>query len=89
MSSEKRKLPTPPQDILDALQQADEHYISDLSRFSERDSVANVRSAAISEALISTYQASIGLSYEDSPAFAARLLGTSLPPMCLVPLAFN
>ncbi|KAL5480941.1 ESP1 [Sanghuangporus weigelae] len=74
MSSEKRILPAPPQDILDALQQADEHYVSDLSRFSERDSVANVRFAAVAEALISTYQASIGVTYEDSPAFASHLL---------------
>ncbi|KAL5499098.1 ESP1 [Sanghuangporus vaninii] len=74
MSSEKRILPVPPQDILDALQQADEHYVSDLSRFSERDSVANVRFAAVAEALISTYQASIGVAYEGSPAFASHLL---------------
>ncbi|KAL5522623.1 hypothetical protein ACEPAG_8640 [Sanghuangporus baumii] len=74
MSSEKRILPAPPQDILDALQQADEHYVSDLSRFSERDGVANVRFAAVAEALISTYQASIGVTYEDNSAFASHLL---------------
>lgn len=75
MTCEKSMLVTPSQDILDALDQADDHYASDLSRFAERDSVANVRAAAVAAALVSTYRASLGISFEDSPAFASRLLG--------------
>lgn len=79
MACENSMLQALPQDIRDALEQADEHYTSDLSRFAERDSVVNVRGAAIAEALISTYQASLGIEYEDSPAFASRLLGKTSP----------
>ena len=65
----------PPQDILEALQQADEHFASDLSRFADRDSVTNFRCAAVTSALISTYKASLNVATEQTPAFAAHLLG--------------
>ncbi|EJC97616.1 uncharacterized protein FOMMEDRAFT_171563 [Fomitiporia mediterranea MF3/22] len=78
MTCEKSLLQAPPQDIVDALQQADEHYISDLSRFSGRGFVYDVRATAIAAARISIYEASLGIAFEDSPAFASRLLGKFL-----------
>ncbi|THH12059.1 hypothetical protein EW145_g215 [Phellinidium pouzarii] len=65
---------SPPQDILESLEQADEHYVSDLTRFSERDSVMNVRGAAIAAALVSTYQSTLGKATKYSPTFTSRLL---------------
>lgn len=66
-----------PQDILDALEQADELFVSDLSKLAERDAVVNVRSAAIAAALVSTYRASLLHENEFSPALVSRLLGES------------
>ncbi|KAI5114969.1 hypothetical protein M0805_001887, partial [Coniferiporia weirii] len=74
LTCENSTLYSPPQDILEALEQAEEHFASDLARFSERDSVMNVRGAAVAAALVSTYQASLGKEIKDSPIFASRLL---------------
>ena len=78
MSSASASLHTPPQDILDALEQAEEHYASDLSRFADRDCVNNVRAAAVSAALTSVYQTPIGLSKENAATLASHLLGLYL-----------
>ena len=56
MSSETSSLYTPPQDIVDALEQAEEHYASDLMRFADRDSIINVRAAAVSAVLTAIYK---------------------------------
>lgn len=76
----------PPQDILDALEQADELFVSDLTKLAERDSVVNVRGAAIAAALISTYRASLLQTAEYSPALVSHLLGKRL--YCLVVCTF-
>lgn len=79
MSSTTLSLYTPPQDILDALEQAEEHYASDLSRFADRDSIGNVRAAAVSAALTSVYQTPTGASQKDAALYASRLLGSLFP----------
>lgn len=75
MSSTTTSFYAPPQDILDALEQAEEHFASDLSRFAERDSISNVRAAAVSASLTSVYQTSTGVSQKDASVYASRLLG--------------
>ncbi|KAH8113830.1 peptidase family C50-domain-containing protein [Phellopilus nigrolimitatus] len=74
ITCEKAMHYSPPQDILEALEQADEHYASDLMRFAGRDSVVHVRGAAVATALVSTYQASLGNAAKESSAWAARML---------------
>lgn len=78
MASPSASLYTPPQDITDALEQAEEHYASDLSRLADLDSVSNVRAAAISAALTSVYQTPTGLSKEDAASFVSHVLGKFL-----------
>ena len=79
MASANSTLYTPPQDILNALEQADEHYVSDLSRFADRDHVINVRAAALSAALTSVYQTPTGTSQRNAAIYTSHLLGPCSP----------
>ena len=62
-------------EILGLLQNAEKLFWSDLSLIARRGHVFQVREAALSLALIRTFQGSLGKGGVDGPVVASRLIG--------------
>ena len=62
-------------EILGLLQNAEKLFWSDLALIARRGHVFQIREAALSLALIRTFQGSLGKGEIDGPVVAARLLG--------------
>ena len=76
MTRESTLLPAPSQEVQEALDQADDLLSEGLEKHAERNDVIQLRNIAVSGALLSIYQASLGNSNSRGPALAAQLLGT-------------
>ena len=63
---------------MEALEQAEELFSSCLQRLAQQTNVLHTRSSAVSAALISIYQASLGKANKSSSISAALLLGICL-----------
>ncbi|EKM60615.1 uncharacterized protein PHACADRAFT_203784 [Phanerochaete carnosa HHB-10118-sp] len=77
MTRDKARAVATGHDVLAILNNAERLFWSDLGLISRRGAVFDVRDAAISLALIRSFQTSLGGSSADSPVVAARLLDMS------------
>lgn len=75
MTREKSVLYSPSQDVQEALDQADDLLSEGLKKHATRNDVLQLRNMAVSGALVSIYQASLGKSSTHGPSLAAQLLG--------------
>lgn len=72
--------------IINALDQAEEHFWSSLSQLAQRGNVLDIRESAVALAVIKSFQTSMGKKDDKIHVMVSRLLGGYCPfytPICI------